>query len=132
MINGKPNYAIENNHQKFGVAKQKITFAQQGKIYAPFSRKHRCPHMRFRVLAIIKCVQLRMWNVAMFSLIVAIFPNRCLESRFFAFCDKCIIKSSTHLHGFNFYKSSLSFVCSFKISNHLIPIINSFFFILLL
>lgn len=25
-----------------------------------------------------------MWNVAMFSLIVAIFSNRCLESKFFA------------------------------------------------
>ena len=34
---------------KWDTAKPKITFSQQGKMYAPFSRKHRCPHMRFRV-----------------------------------------------------------------------------------
>ena len=34
---------------------------------------------------IILYVQLRMWNVAMFSLIVAISSNRCFESEFFAF-----------------------------------------------
>ena len=44
-----------------------------------------------KLLAINEHVQLRMWNIAMFSFIVAIFYNRCFESRF-------LLISSTKLH----------------------------------